>query len=55
MKATMYRVLLCVGLMLGGDRVLAHHAFAAEFDSDKQVTMTGTIAKMEWVNPHAWR
>ena len=34
--------------------VWAHHAFAAEFDANKQVTLKGTIAKMEWINPHAW-
>src|SRR5579864_8725925 len=32
----------------------AHHAFAAEFDSNKPVHFTGTVTKMEWVNPHAW-
>ena len=32
----------------------AHHAFSAEFDASKPVTLEGTIAKMEWVNPHAW-
>jgi hypothetical protein len=31
----------------------AHHAFAAEFDANKQVTLKGTIAKMDWINPHA--
>ena len=32
----------------------AHHAFAAEFDASKEVHFTGTVTKMEWVNPHAW-
>jgi hypothetical protein len=33
--------------------VLAHHAFAAEFDREKRVEITGTVTKVEWMNPHA--
>ncbi|MFL2546632.1 MAG: DUF6152 family protein [Candidatus Rariloculaceae bacterium] len=33
---------------------LAHHAFAAEFDRDKPVHMTGTVTEMKWSNPHGW-
>jgi hypothetical protein len=33
---------------------LAHHAFAAEFDSTKPFKIKGTIVKMEWINPHTW-
>ena len=32
----------------------AHHAFAAEFDISKPVTLRGTVTEMEWINPHAW-
>ena len=32
----------------------AHHAFAAEFDADRPVNLTGKVTKMEWINPHAW-
>jgi len=32
----------------------AHHAFAAEFDAQKPVKLTGTVTKVEWINPHAW-
>jgi len=32
----------------------AHHSFSAEFDSSKEVVLDGRVAKMEWVNPHAW-
>ena len=35
-------------------RADAHHAFAAEFDSEKKVTLVGTVVQMEWVNPHSW-
>jgi hypothetical protein len=32
----------------------AHHSFAAEFDAAKPVTLEGTVARLEWTNPHAW-
>ena len=34
--------------------VWAHHAFSAEFDAAKHMVFTGTVTKMEWVNPHVW-
>jgi hypothetical protein len=43
----------CVVSMLS-TAVWAHHAFAAEFDINKPVTLTGTVTQMEWINPHAW-
>jgi hypothetical protein len=40
---------------LGATTVLdAHHSLSAEFDTDKTVTLTGTITEMKWTNPHSW-
>ena len=32
----------------------AHHAFSAEFDETKPVSLTGTVTSVRWANPHAW-
>ena len=37
-----------------GAQVAAHHAFAAEFDANAPIELTGTVVRMEWVNPHTW-
>jgi hypothetical protein len=54
----MHRILipacLALALLASATRTHAHHAFAAEFDAEKKVTLVGTVVQMEWTNPHAW-
>ncbi len=48
---------LCIStlaLLLATMRISAHHAFAAEYDEKKLVTVSGTVTALEWTNPHAW-
>lgn len=53
MKAKL--VISMAGLMIAAALpMLAHHSFAAEYDSNKTVTLKGTITKVEWLNPHIW-
>ena len=33
--------------------VFAHHSFAAEFDASKPINLTGSLTKLDWINPHA--
>ena len=53
MKPTLLAVLAGLAVMTVRP-VSAHHSFAAEFDSNKQVTLQGSVTKIEWQNPHIW-
>jgi hypothetical protein len=41
-------------LLAAAPRASSHHAFAAEFDINRPVKLSGTVTKIEWTNPHAW-
>jgi len=42
-----------LGLAATPVAAVAHHAFAAEFDRDQPLEVTGTVTLVEWMNPHA--
>jgi hypothetical protein len=52
MKARVFAFL--TGLMLTGMVLAAHHSISAEFDTSKRVTFTGSVKKVDWLNPHIY-
>jgi hypothetical protein len=50
---TQLSLVAAITLMVITVSVHAHHPFAAEYDWTKPVTLTGTVSKLEWTNPHA--
>ena len=47
-------VLVGVTWLLAAVPAAPHHSFAAEFDITRPITLTGTVTRIEWTNPHAW-
>ena len=53
MKRAYILTIAAAGVWLSTGPASAHHSFAAEFDRDMPITVTGTVTKVEWMNPHA--
>ena len=54
MRAQIAVVVVGVLSVVAAAPVRAHHAFAAEFDANNPIELSGTVVRMEWVNPHTW-
>ena len=53
MRHAFIATLAAAALALPAGRALAHHSFAV-FDMQAQKTITGTIKRVDWTNPHIW-
>ena len=54
MRQNSILALAVFGVVLAAAPLMAHHSFAAEYDNKKPVKLTGTITKIDWMNPHVY-
>jgi hypothetical protein len=54
MSGRRFAGMVAVFVWLAAARAMTHHSFAAEFDENQPIKLTGTFTSMLWSNPHAW-
>src|SRR5215475_3634398 len=54
MRRNFILAMAVLGVALVAAPLMAHHSFAAEYDNKKPVKLTGTITKIDWMNPHVY-
>jgi len=54
MRRTLLAVTTLFGLLAATAPLVAHHSFAAEYDSNKPIKFQGKVTKVEWMNPHVY-
>ena len=54
MRSSLFAAMALASAFIIARPVAAHHGFSVEFDDSKPVTLTGTVTKMEFMNPHIY-
>ena len=50
----MFSAFVGVAALLVAIPAAPHHSFAAVFDINRPIELTGTVTRLHWTNPHAW-
>jgi hypothetical protein len=53
MRTKLGLLVAMVGVLVAACPALAHHAFVAQYDASRSMTLQGVVTKVEWTNPHA--
>ena len=54
MRTKLACVVVAAGVLLAATPASTHHAFSAEFDIERPLTLTGKLVRWEMINPHSW-
>jgi hypothetical protein len=52
MKLALRGLLFVAGIAVGAGPALGHHSLSEQFDLMQSITLTGTVARVDWANPH---
>jgi hypothetical protein len=54
MRSRLHWLVGLSGLLAASLPAAAHHSFRSQYDSNKPVTFTGVVTKVDWMNPHVY-
>jgi hypothetical protein len=52
LRHKIFGTLIVIVILSAAGQLWAHHSPSAVFDMSKEFTLTGTLVKVDWINPH---